>query len=270
MKILECTNILKKIYPNSLSKPFKMAARKETWYISFLLLTAVFYLSNQVFRASDKELEDSYINMNQFGEQLIINKNSMVQDSVVLQKEHEQLIFHIEDRIVKYLYQIPDYSYIPSLEPYFEYSPELLSQIPSAVPLEKGDYIFSSEYGIRKHPISGLTKPHFGIDFSAPANLHIYTTASGTVVDIKHSKTGYGTHIIVKHRFGFETLYGHLNKVLVIKGQKLSQHELIGTVGSSGSSTGHHLHYEVIKNAKKINPLPSLSLKYRVYMSTIR
>ena len=83
--------------------------------------------------------------------------------------------------------------------------------------------------------------------------------------DIIYSKKGYGTHIIVKHRFGFQTLYGHLDKVLARKGQKVKQHELIATVGNSGSSTGYHLHYETIKNEIKIDPRPSLNLKKSIY-----
>ena len=81
---------------------------------------------------------------------------------------------------------------------------------------------------------------------AAPLGKTVYATASGIVSKVIYSSNGYGNHIIIKHRFGFESLYGHLNKILVRKGQKIGQHELIATVGNTGTSTGYHLHYEIM------------------------
>ncbi len=175
----------------------------------------------------------------------------------------------IEEGIVNYLYQVPDYSYITALETYLQYRPELLRQFPSCVPLEKGDYFLSSRYGIRTHPISKKRAVHFGIDLAAPSGKPVYVSATGTVADVIRSDKGYGIHIIIRHRFGFETLYGHLEKVLVSKGQTVHQHELIGTVGSSGSSTGYHLHYEIRKNDARIDPRPSFDLKKTIYVAVM-
>uniref|UniRef100_UPI00123DB3C3 M23 family metallopeptidase n=1 Tax=Arenibacter lacus TaxID=2608629 RepID=UPI00123DB3C3 len=157
------------------------------------------------------------------------------------------------------------YSYISSLETYLKYRPNLLTQFPAAVPLGKGKYSISSDYGFRIHPISKNEKNHVGIDLSAPDGTTVHATASGTIEKVVHSPIGYGTHIVIRHRFGFETLYGHLEKVLVHKGESIAQHQIIGTVGSTGSSTGPHLHYEILKNREKIDPRPSFDLKKKIY-----
>ncbi|GMN05489.1 hypothetical protein MTsPCn5_08770 [Croceitalea sp. MTPC5] len=248
----------------------KQLGRKELAYLLLLTLVCLVYFVQGDHKMSETRLHDATVAMAQYQERLKLNINSDYGDSLTVQKEREQLLMAIEERIVTYLYQIPDYSYIGSLETYLKCRHVLLEQLPSAVPLEKGDYILSSDYGIRSHPISGKTKKHFGIDLAASNGKPVYASASGIITDIFYSDKGYGTHIIIKHRFGFQTLYGHLDKVLAHKGQKVEQHELIATVGSSGSSTGYHLHYETIKNQVKIDPRPSLALKKKIYEHVIQ
>lgn len=244
--------------------------RKQLAYLLFLIGIGLVYVVQGGFDMSSKQLHDTTLTMAQYQERLEININSTSADTLIVETERDQLLIAIEERIVVYLYQIPDYSYMNSLETYLKYRPELLEQFPSVVPLEKGDYSLSSNYGIRNHPISGKTKKHFGIDLAAPWGKPVYASASGIVTEVIYSDKGYGTHIIVKHRFGFQTLYGHLDKVLARKGQKVKQHELIATVGNSGSSTGYHLHYETIKNDIKIDPRPSLNLKKSIYGQLIQ
>ncbi len=239
--------------------------KKQLAYLLFLVVLCLFYMARTSFDFSGRQLDMTTMAMDRFDERLRINGGSTVLDTMVVEKEHEQLLADIEAHIVAYLYRIPDYSYIAPMETYLKYRPQLLEQFPSAVPLEKGDYAVSSTYGIRTHPISAKRKKHFGIDLAAPLGKPVYASASGTIVAIVYSKKGYGTHIILKHRFGFETLYGHLNKVLVLEGQKVKQHELIATIGSTGSSTGYHLHYEIRKNKTKIDPRLSLGLKKTIY-----
>lgn len=270
MKLFELSNILQKINRKTTKSKSGILRKKELWYIVFIALIVGFYFSEQVLSSSAKRLEEKAISMNFYNESLKINIENTVLDSVVSKKEKEQLLYAIEDKIVKYLYKIPNYSYINSLETYLRYSPKLLDEIPSCMPLEKGNYDLSSSFGYRIHPISGKKKKHFGLDFSAPKGKHVFATASGKVIYISHSNAGYGTHIIIKHRFSFRTLYGHLTKVLVNKGQFIKQHELIGTVGTSGSSTGNHLHYEIIKNSSRIDPVPSLNLKRKILLKLIK
>lgn len=265
MKSFEIATFFRKNKRNSFLKALKTSNKKQLATVGFLVLLICFYVSGPILRLSDNTLENTSITIERYGAALKANLNEVIADTIVHDKEREQLLLNIEEKLVGYLYQIPDYSYFTVLEPYLEYAPTILEQIPSAVPLERGDYWLSSEYGIRQHPLSYKKKKHFGIDLAANLDKHVYASAKGTVMSVLHSKNGYGTHIIIKHRFGFQTLYGHLNKVLVKEGQAITQHELIGTVGNTGSSTGYHLHYEIIKNGLKIDPLYSLRLKQKIY-----
>jgi murein DD-endopeptidase MepM/ murein hydrolase activator NlpD len=259
----------KKINRKYFLKHMNVLSKKEVGYLLFLALTIVVLLLDKGFSTMAENLEEQTLAMDRYNESLKVNSETVPWDSIVSGKERERLLYAIEDGIVKYLYQVPDYSYIASLETYFIYSPRLLDEIPSCTPLEKGDYRMSSAFGYRTHPISGKRKKHLGLDFAAPKDKQVYATASGTVVSVVRSETGYGTQIVIRHRFGFRTLYGHLTKILVHKGQFVRQHELIGTVGSSGASTGYHLHYEVDKNGEKVDPVPSLNLKRNIILKLI-
>lgn len=248
----------------------KTWGRRELAYFLFLILMCLFYIIWHSADISTQRLKDTAITMDLYEKRLQINLESTLKDSVLVERERNDLLMAIEERIVAFLYQIPDFSYIGSLETYLKYRPQLLEQFPSAVPLEKGNYSISSNYGIRVHPISDKEKKHHGIDLATARGKYVYSAASGTILNILYSKKGYGTHIIIKHRFGFETLYGHLNKVLVRKGQIVKQHEIIGTVGSTGSSTGSHLHYEILKNMLQIDPKLSFNLKKNIYSHLIK
>lgn len=261
--------LFKKNNLKQLLEYLKVLGKKEVRYLLFLVVALTVLLLGKAFSAMEEDLGREMMVMDRYSASLRANSENTSLDSVVLEKERERLLYEIEERIVKYLFQVPDYSYMSALKSYFRYSPALLDEIPSCTPLEKGDYRLSSPYGYRIHPISGKWKKHMGLDFAAPRDKQVYATASGTVVSIVRSKTGYGTHIIIRHRFGFRTLYGHLTKILVGKGQFVQQHELIGTVGNSGDTTGYHLHYEIGKNGKKIDPVPSLDLKRKIILGLI-
>lgn len=265
MKSFEIVKYFQKNKGNNLLKALKTVNKKQLATIGFLLILACFYLSGPILKLSNDTLQSTSNTIESNGAALKANLNEVISDTIVHNKERQHLLLNIEEKLVAYLYQIPDYSYFTVLEPYLEYAPNILQQIPSAVPLEKGDYWLSSEYGIRQHPISHKEKKHFGIDLAATLDKHVYASAKGTVLTVLHLKNGYGTHIVINHRFGFQTLYGHLNKVLVKEGQTIAQHELIGTVGSTGTSTGFHLHYEIIKNGNRIDPQFSLRLKQKIY-----
>jgi murein DD-endopeptidase MepM/ murein hydrolase activator NlpD len=112
----------------------------------------------------------------------------------------------------------------------------------------------SSSFGMRKHPILGFNKLHQGTDFAAPTGTPIMASGNGVVVMAQKYK-GYGNYILLKHNSTFKTAYAHLSKYGrgVRRGVRVTQGQIIGYVGSTGMSTGPHLHYEVIKNGKKIN-----------------
>ena len=133
---------------------------------------------------------------------------------------------------------------------------QMLASIPAIQPVaNKNLKRMASGYGYRIHPIYKVRKMHWGMDFTAPTGTPIYATGDGKVSTYKKSRSGYGNHIIIDHGYGYQTLYAHMSKVDVRRGQKVKRGDIIGYVGSSGRSTAPHLHYEVIKDGRKINPV---------------
>jgi len=124
---------------------------------------------------------------------------------------------------------------------------------PSRSPLGK-DFKITSAFGERMHPIHKKSKFHLGIDFKAKTGTPVYATANGVVERIQRKATGYGNMIVIRHDKELETYYAHLSEIDVIENQKIEKGEVIGLVGSSGSSIEPHLHYEVRKNGKAQNP----------------
>lgn len=165
-----------------------------------------------------------------------------------IQKETFHLLNH-KNRIMKIialsalalLMYFPTLNWMQQLEP------------PSIHPLGI-DYAVNSGFGMRKHPISKELKMHKGVDFKAPIGTPVKATGDGIVKNVKQHTTGYGNHIIIDHGDGYETVYAQLSMTQVKEGQRINKGEKIGEVGSSGASTGPHLHYEVRKNGQNENP----------------
>ena len=133
---------------------------------------------------------------------------------------------------------------------------KMLASIPAIQPVANKDLKrMTSGYGYRIHPIYKTRKMHYGMDFSAKTGTEIYATGDGVVSKVRRSKRGYGNYVKINHGFGYETLYAHMSKYVVKKGQKVKRGEVIGYVGNTGISTAPHLHYEVRKDKKKINPV---------------
>lgn len=124
---------------------------------------------------------------------------------------------------------------------------------PSISPLN-GQYEVSSHFGMRHHPLLNTEKMHKGIDFKAPLGTPVVATADGVVIKAEHFKSGYGKHIIIRHDDQFQTLYAQLSAMEVKEGDEVKKGQAIGAVGNSGTSTGSHLHYEVIKEGMQQDP----------------
>lgn len=131
-----------------------------------------------------------------------------------------------------------------------------LSSMPAIQPISNKDLKrLSSYFGYRMDPFYKVMKFHEGVDFSAPEGTEIYATGDGRIVKVVKSKRAYGNSVTIDHGFGYETFYAHCEKVLVKKGQKVKRGQVIATVGNTGKSTAPHLHYEVKKNKKAIDPI---------------
>jgi murein DD-endopeptidase MepM/ murein hydrolase activator NlpD len=130
-----------------------------------------------------------------------------------------------------------------------------LAAIPAIQPLSNKDLKrLSSPFGMRLHPIYKVPTMHNGVDFVAPIGTPIYATGNGVVKLTKRNLRGYGNYVEIEHGYGFLTKYCHMKDFIVTPGQKVARGQCIGYVGSTGTTTGAHLHYEVIKNRKSVNP----------------
>jgi murein DD-endopeptidase MepM/ murein hydrolase activator NlpD len=132
----------------------------------------------------------------------------------------------------------------------------LLKSIPAIQPVKNEDLTrMASGYGYRTDPFTKARKFHFGMDFTAPRGTPVYASGDGRVSRADNRASGYGKHIRITHGFGYMSLYAHLYKYNVRRGQRVKRGDLIGFVGSTGRSEAPHLHYEVFKDKKRINPI---------------
>ena len=133
-----------------------------------------------------------------------------------------------------------------------------ISNVPSESgflwPLPSSWNTLSSLFGSRIHPITGKPNNHTGIDIPASKNTNIYAAKSGVVTTATYNSS-YGNYVVVSHSDGTSTLYAHMNKRAVSKGETVSQGQVIGYVGTTGSSTGNHLHFEVRVNGNRVDPV---------------
>lgn len=127
--------------------------------------------------------------------------------------------------------------------------------VPSAQPVENVSY--TSQFGVRSDPFMGTARMHAGVDLRGPIGTPIYATADG-VVGRAERAGGYGNLVELEHGKGIATRYGHLSKILVNPGDHVRRGQLIALMGSTGRSTGSHLHYEVRMDGHAVNPIPFL------------
>ncbi|MFT5581167.1 MAG: murein DD-endopeptidase MepM/ murein hydrolase activator NlpD, partial [Psychromonas sp.] len=133
---------------------------------------------------------------------------------------------------------------------------KVLAGIPAIQPVRNSDLKrMASGYGWRIDPVYKTRKLHTGMDFTASTGTEVYATGGGVVLETERNGWGYGNCLVIDHGFGYKTRYAHLSAFKVKPGQKVKRGDLIALVGSTGKSTGPHLHYEVEKNGKKVNPI---------------
>ncbi len=133
---------------------------------------------------------------------------------------------------------------------------QLLAAIPAIQPVRNENLKrMASGFGYRTDPFTKVRKMHEGMDFTANTGTPIYATGDGVIDRADNTASGYGNHIVIRHGFGYETLYGHLSRYNCRAGQAVKRGDVIGYVGSTGRSEAPHLHYEVHKNGLVVNPL---------------
>jgi murein DD-endopeptidase MepM/ murein hydrolase activator NlpD len=130
-----------------------------------------------------------------------------------------------------------------------------VASIPSARPISQS-VNFTSGYGVRSDPFRGHAAMHAGIDLAGPIGTPVYATADGIVGRSEWNSGGYGNLVEIDHGQGIQTRYGHLSRLIARPGQRVRRGELVGLMGSTGRSTGSHLHYEVRIDGRAVNPVP--------------
>jgi hypothetical protein len=158
------------------------------------------------------------------------------------------------DRIAKQMYiQSKSFDELSKLAKNKE---KMLASIPAIQPVSNKQLRHApSGFGWRTHPIYKTSEFHPGMDFACPTGTPIYATGDGIIERADATAQGYGNHVVINHNYGYQTLYGHMSKIAVTVGQKVKRGQIIGYVGSTGLSTAPHVHYEVIKNKEKVNPI---------------
>jgi murein DD-endopeptidase MepM/ murein hydrolase activator NlpD len=112
-----------------------------------------------------------------------------------------------------------------------------------------------SGFGMRLHPIHKVMRMHKGIDFSAPKGTPIYASGDGKVIKVENKKSGYGKNVVISHGYGYQSRYAHMSRMDVTVGETVKKGQVIGLVGSTGTSTAPHLHYEIYYMGKAVNPI---------------
>lgn len=132
---------------------------------------------------------------------------------------------------------------------------KMLASIPAILPVKLEDLTrMASGYSMRMHPILKISKFHKGMDFTAPTGTPIYASGNGVILHAKRSAT-FGNVVYIDHGYGYKTIYAHMSKMKATKGQTVKRGDLIGYVGNTGRSVSSHLHYEVHKNDRAVNPI---------------
>ena len=133
---------------------------------------------------------------------------------------------------------------------------DMLRSIPSIIPISNKDLTrTASGYGWKIHPFYKISKFHYGMDFTAPLGTEVFATGKGTVVSVLTTQRGLGKQIVIDHGFGYTSIYAHLSNFNVRVGQKVQRGDIIGFVGSTGTSVANHLHYEIKLNGANVDPV---------------
>lgn len=129
-------------------------------------------------------------------------------------------------------------------------------------------YKVNSRFGLRKLSVEAKARAHKGVDIAAPSGTPVYSTAEGRVIRAGYQAGGYGNFIEVKHPNGMSSLYAHLSRISVEVGQSVAADHVIGRVGSTGYSTGPHLHFEIRQRGQQVNPAKVVGSSYDVKVDT--
>ena len=201
--------------------------------------------------AAQEALEHKRAESDQAISELIASRQDLVEEQERIQDDMDALEKEIAAREEELNRQQQQNNYVP-----------VVTEAGFLFPVSLNGYqCMTSPYGYRVHPISGVTRLHNGVDLAAVTGTPIFASKSGVVTTACIGwGNGYGNHVVINHGDGFSTLYAHQSALNVYEGQIASQGDVIGYVGSTGNSTGPHLHFTVFENGETINPMSCISL----------
>jgi murein DD-endopeptidase MepM/ murein hydrolase activator NlpD len=151
-------------------------------------------------------------------------------------------------------------AFLKDVDSFFDNRKEYLDNIPSTWPVKYNNMNrITSPFGFRVSPFTGNIQSHGGIDITGEYDQEILSTANGTVLKVLFYHPEYGRMALIGHSFGYKTLYAHMDKIYVRRGQRVKKGQVIGIMGNTGLSMGLHVHYEVRKGSKAVNPIDYLS-----------
>ena len=283
---------LQEAYETSRQRIRFMAEYGNTSYLSILLAATDFYdflnrleIIRQI-SVSDQEMLDKLRKAKDSVEQQKASLDSSLNEAATIKADLEKNVQTLQDQRDqkdKDLISMEDKKdqinsdYIEAIEKadqlmedYQKAAAEYSAQNPYVEggwmwPLPQANNVITSKYGYRTHPVTGKYKLHTGIDLRASKGTNIYAAKAGTVVTAEYSSS-WGNYVILSHGGGYTSLYAHMTKMNVKVGQTVKQGQVIGTVGSTGWSTGAHLHFELRKNNSSYNPLteyPEFKVVYK-------
>lgn len=173
------------------------------------------------------------------------------------QKSNEELIVETDRQINEFQIRLSEqFRFMDYIKRKSTSKKDYLLTLPAIQPINNPDLSrIGAGYGWKIHPIYKIKKFHSGIDFTAPKGEPVVATGNGVVSKVDRSLRGYGNSVTIDHGNGYKTLYAHLGEIKTRTGLNVKRGDVIGTVGSSGVSLAPHLHYEVIKEDEKVNPI---------------
>ena len=223
---------------------------------------------NSKFESMDAVMDTALLVLNELQERdnnvyrVIYSAEPFTKDKIVKQyvfgkKTHEEYVYDLNEKLKYLTKNIVDQS--KSFDELIELAvnkEKMIMSVPSILPIEDEELTrLSSGFGWRDDPVYHVQKMHTGLDFTAPTGSKIHCSGEGVVEVMEYNSGGYGKHIIINHGYGYKSHYAHLSEFKTRKGKRVKRGEVIGLVGSTGKSTAPHLHYEIIKNGNKINPI---------------
>lgn len=192
---------------------------------------------------------------------IFISKSGFCQLSVKLNVSPKDTIFEINDYWLADLSPLTDLNDIVSYIHRDPFRSDFIHKIPAGNPLVR-EISVNSFYGNRIHPIHKVSKFHKGIDLQGTFGEKVLASGDGKVISCGYD-VNLGNFIKIHHNYGFESIYGHLSKINVKKGQILKNNEIIGLIGATGNVTGPHLHYTLKKNGSYIDPFDFIFMSFR-------